>query len=90
METLPSTTLKWLTRYNRDLRDGGNLLLLAGVGRHVFDLIDHTGIMDAIGRDNIFPAQPVLTASIDAAMARGRAWLEHNRDNHEHGHEAIG
>ena len=32
METLPSTTLKWLARYNQELKGSGNLLLLAGVG----------------------------------------------------------
>jgi SulP family sulfate permease len=76
IETLPSTTLKWLARYNHELKESGNLLLLAGVGHHVFDLLDHTGIIDAIGRANIFPAQPVMTASMEAAMERADAWLE--------------
>ena len=79
METLPSTTLKWLVRYNRELRDSGNRLLLAGVGHHVFDLLGHTGVIDAIGGENIFPAQPVMTASMDAAMEHGKAWLEQNQ-----------
>ena len=76
MEALPSTTLKWLARYNQELKGSGNLLLLAGVGRHVFDLLDHTGVIDAIGKDNIFPAQPVMMASMEAAMERANAWLE--------------
>jgi SulP family sulfate permease len=75
MESLPSTTLKWLARYSRELRADGNLLLLAGVGSHVFELLAHTGIVDAIGKDNIFPARHVMTASIEEAVARGEAWL---------------
>ena len=43
IETLPSTTLKWLANYNRELKDSGNLLLLAGVGHHVVDLLDREG-----------------------------------------------
>jgi len=65
METLPSTTLKWLIGYSRELRESGNLLLLAGVGPHVFDLLAHTGIIDAIGKENIFPARRVMMASED-------------------------
>ncbi len=80
METLPGTTLKWLIGYNRDLREGSNLLLLAGVGSQVFDLLAHTGIIDAIGKDNIFPSQRVMTASIDEAVARTQVWIEENSD----------
>jgi SulP family sulfate permease len=76
IETLPSTTLKWLTRYNRELRQSGNLLLLAGVGPHVFELLAHTGIIDAIGKENIFRARRVITASIDEATARAQGWIE--------------
>ena len=79
IETVPSTTLKWLARYNHELKDSGNLLLLAGVGHHVFDLLEHTGVIDAIGRENIFPAQQVMTASMAAAMVHGQSWLEQNR-----------
>ncbi|MGD9206384.1 MAG: SulP family inorganic anion transporter [Desulfobacterales bacterium] len=78
METLPSTTLKWLARYNLELRQSGNLLLLAGVGSHVFELLAHTGIIDAIGKENIFRAQRVITASIDEAVTRAQDWLEQN------------
>jgi SulP family sulfate permease len=87
IETLPSTTLKWLARYNQELNDSGNLLLLAGVGHHVFDLLDHTGIIDAIGRKNIFPAQPVMTASMEAAIERANAWLGLNHGDRESGKE---
>lgn len=82
METLPSTTLKWLARYSRELRQSGNLLLLAGVGRHVFELLVHTGIIDAIGKENIFQAQRVMTASIDEAMMRAQDWLHKNSEDH--------
>jgi hypothetical protein len=69
------------------LNDSGNLLLLAGVGHHVFDLLDHTGIIDAIGRKNIFPAQPVMTASMEAAIERANAWLGLNHGDRESGKE---
>jgi len=76
-----------LARYNHELKESGNLLLLAGVGHHVFDLLDHTGIIDAIGRANIFPAQPVMTASMEAAIARADAWLGLSHGDRENGKE---
>ena len=82
METLPSTTLKWLARYNLELRQSGNLLLLAGVGSHVFELLAHTGIIDAIGKENIFRARRVITASIDEAVTRAQDWLKQDSGDH--------
>ncbi|MGD9330309.1 MAG: STAS domain-containing protein, partial [Desulfobacterales bacterium] len=78
MESLPSTTLKWLAHYSREMRKDGNLLLLAGVGRHVSDLLSHTGIIDTIGKENIFPARRVLLASINDAVARAQEWIDQN------------
>ena len=75
MESLPSTTLKWLNQYNRELQEGGNLLLLAGVDPQVLNLLEHTGIIDAIGKDNIFPARHVMTRSIEEAVTRAQEWL---------------
>ncbi len=78
IETLPSTTLKSIARYSRELRKDGNLLLLAGVRPHVFKILEHTGVIDEIGKENIFPARRVLTAPLNEAVARAQAWLDQN------------
>ena len=79
IETLPSTTLKSIVRYSRELREDGNLLLLAGVRPRIFELLDRTGIIDAIGKENIFPAQRVIMAPLNEAMARAQEWLAQNK-----------
>ena len=76
IETLPSTTLKWLARYAKELRENGNLLLVAGVVPHVFELLERTEILNALGKENVFPAHRVVSASIEAAMDRGQSWLQ--------------
>jgi SulP family sulfate permease len=76
IETLPSTTLKWLARYAKELRENGNLLLVAGVVPHVFDLLERTEILNELGKENVFPAHRVVSESIEAAMDRGQSWLK--------------
>ena len=76
IETLPSTTLKWLARYAKELRENGNLLLLAGVAPHVLEILERTEILETLGKENVFPAHRAVLESIDAAMDRGQSWLK--------------
>ena len=57
------------------MQAGGNLLLLAGVQPVVKDELERTGLIDIVGRENVFEAQPGLGASLDAALAAAQAWL---------------
>ena len=66
-EHIGSTAVKWLERYNNDLREGGNLLMLAGVQSNLIEELDKVGLSDAIGRENIFEAQTGLGAAEDKA-----------------------
>ena len=75
IETLPSTTLKWLARYAKELRETGNLLLVAGVEPHVFELLERTEIINALGKENVFPAHRAVFDSMEAAMDRAQSWL---------------
>jgi SulP family sulfate permease len=75
IETLPSTTLKWLVRYAKELRETGNLLLVAGVEPHVFELLERTEIINALGKENVFPAHRAMFESMEAAMDRAQSWL---------------
>jgi SulP family sulfate permease len=70
-----STGLKWLEKYAQSLQAGGNLLLLAGVSEGLVDLLEHTKVIDVIGRENVFAAQPGLGASLDAAQDAAQKWL---------------
>jgi hypothetical protein len=39
------------------------------------DLLEHTKVIDVIGRENIFTAQAGLGASLDAAQEAAEKWL---------------
>jgi SulP family sulfate permease len=70
-----STGLKWLSKYTEKLHAGGNQLMLAGISPGVMKLLEHTGVVDVIGRENVFTAQPGFGASLDAAQAAAQQWL---------------
>jgi SulP family sulfate permease len=70
-----STGLKWLSKYTKKLHAGGNQLMLAGISPGVMKLLEHTGIVDVVGRENVFTAQPGFGASLDAAQAAAQQWL---------------
>jgi len=74
-ESVSSTALKWLQRYATDLRQSGNLLMLAGVEPHVMQELAKAGLLDHIGRENVFAARPALEASLNEAFDAAEARL---------------
>ena len=70
-----STFLKWLEKYAQGLQADGNLLMLAGISPDLKTLLEHTGAIDIVGRENVFLAQPGLGASLDAAREAAEKWL---------------
>ncbi len=75
-EHASSTGLKWLIHFHEELKEDGNLLLLAGVRPNVMNLLKRTGIIDVIGDEKVFPAQPGIGASLDAALEFAENWLK--------------
>jgi SulP family sulfate permease len=80
LEHIGSTGLKSLQRYNKELRDDGNLLILAGVHPRFKEELEHTQILDEIGKDNVFEAQAGYGASLDAAQEAAQAWLASHKE----------
>ncbi|UCG23068.1 MAG: SulP family inorganic anion transporter, partial [Chloroflexota bacterium] len=74
-EHIGSTAVRWLERYSADLSEGGNLLMLAGVQPSLMEELQKAGVMDAIGRENVFEAQVGLGAAEDAALEAAEKWL---------------
>ena len=70
-----STGLKWLEKYAESLHADGNVLMLAGVSEGFVKVLEHTGAIDVVGRENVFPAQPGLGASLDDAQEAAEKWL---------------
>lgn len=50
--------------------------MLTGIGAHVRDQLEKTDLLELIGENNIFPAEPVYTAALMKAIAAASQWLE--------------
>jgi len=70
-----STFIAMLERYRQDVAAAGGRLMLAGVGPDLLGQLTRTGLLDALGENNVFVASLVLTASLDAAILAGNEWL---------------
>jgi SulP family sulfate permease len=75
LEEIHSTFLKQLSLFAHRAQEGGNRFMLEGVEPHVMTTLEKTGILDEIGRDNVFPVQPGLGAALDAAWEEAQTWL---------------
>jgi hypothetical protein len=54
--------------------------MLADVGPNVLKQLESTGVIDDLGKENVFEAQPVLGASIEEALAAAEAWIARRRE----------
>jgi SulP family sulfate permease len=79
-EHIGSTAIKWLEKYNDNLRKGGNLLMLAGLHPDLLKELEKTGLVEQIGAENIFEMKAGLGESEDAALEAAQRWLEKQAD----------
>jgi len=84
-EHIGSTAIRWLERYNADLRDGGNLLMLAGIAPELKEELTKAKVLEQIGEENIFEAQSGFGAAEDEALKAAQKWL----DNHPARQEMV-
>ncbi|MBD1322442.1 SulP family inorganic anion transporter [Gordonia hankookensis] len=74
---VPSSTLQKLLRAHADeLQAKGGRFMLAGVRPPLMKGIESAGLVDAIGRDNIFEATDRVFESVDDAYAEAKRWLD--------------
>jgi SulP family sulfate permease len=71
-----STMIGVLDRYARTLQGNGGRLMLAGVSDGVFQQIERTGLIQLIGRENVFKEQPQWGAAANEALETAQAWLD--------------
>ncbi|WP_033213756.1 SulP family inorganic anion transporter [Kitasatospora phosalacinea] len=74
-----SSMVKLLRRKNDELAARGGRLIVAGAQPSFARLAEHTGLAGALGPDGVVPADPVLGASLEEAVARGERWLAGER-----------
>lgn len=77
-----STFLKVLTRYAEQLRGQDSKLILAGVEPYALRQMERTGILQDIGRANIFPASEGIGEALLQAVESGEQWIASRREIH--------
>ena len=75
-EHIGSTAIRWLERYNTDLRESGNLLMLTGVAPQLKEELSKAKVLEQIGEGNVFEAQPGYGAAEDEALEAAQKWLD--------------
>jgi len=81
VEELHSTFLKQLSLFAQKAKEGGNRFMLEGVEPDVMKILEKTGILAAIGQDNVFAVQPGIGAALDAAWEEAQSWLKAKSQN---------
>ncbi|MFI1524179.1 SulP family inorganic anion transporter [Kitasatospora cineracea] len=74
-----SSMVKLLRRKQDELGARGGRLIVAGAQPSFVRLAGHTGLAGALGPDGVVPADPVLDAALEEAVARGERWLTGRR-----------
>lgn len=76
MPDIPSSAiLRLLERYNRQLRDAGGRLVLAGVQPELAKVMQHTGFLDQLGEDGIVESEPEIFGPVTKAEALATEWI---------------
>ncbi|MFN8482902.1 MAG: SulP family inorganic anion transporter [Anaerolineae bacterium] len=70
-----STFITVLQRYAETLRARGNRLMLVGVDQAMYDQLARTGVLNIVGKENVFFATPQLGGAMNQAVAAAHAWL---------------
>lgn len=70
--SLDPTILNVIEQFHHDLRQGNGYLLLCGVRPETYSLLQRYGLVDEIGRENIFPASTGVFTSAKAALRRAQ------------------
>lgn len=78
---LGSTFITVLQRYAKQLHARDSKLMLVGIDQAVYEQLAKTGVLDIIGKENVFFATPQLGAAMNQAAAAAYAWLGQTPQN---------
>jgi SulP family sulfate permease len=71
-----STFLQVMKRYAASLEAKRGKLILAGVSEHVYMQLEKTGLLDELGRKNVYRATRIMGDAALTALEDARTWLE--------------
>ena len=80
-DEIGSTFIGVIQRYHDELEKHNGRLMLAGVGKTVWNQLNRTGTVDLLGRENIFREEPQIGRAINKALKAADAWSD--SINHE-------
>ena len=78
-ENFGSTMITVLDRYNQVLQANGGKVMLAGISNGVMQQLERTGLLDRIGRENVFTVHKQWGVSAYEAYESAQAWLDEVR-----------
>jgi SulP family sulfate permease len=78
-ENFGSTMITVLDRYNQVLQTNGGKVMLAGISAGVMLQLERTGLLDRIGRENVFLVHRQWGVSAYEAYEAAQAWLDEVR-----------
>ncbi len=76
IDEIGSTFERVLVRYSDNLRANQGKLILAGVSKSVYIQLQNTGVLDQLGKENVYRATSILGDSALNAYQDALAWLE--------------
>lgn len=76
-----STFIRIIERYIRTLQANGCKLILAGINERVREQLEETDLLDLIGAESVFMAQPGFGVSVEKALEMAEAWM--NQENQD-------
>ncbi len=74
-----STFVRIVERYAQKLKASDCKLILAGADPHVIDQLEKTGILDVMGRENVYAATRRLGEATERAWVDAQRWIEQGR-----------
>ncbi|HET6443494.1 MAG TPA: SulP family inorganic anion transporter [candidate division Zixibacteria bacterium] len=74
-ETIDATTLEWYEKIVTKLKASGNLLMLSGIEKPVYDRLKQSEAFEMIGEENLFQSEKVIGASLDKALDAAEKWI---------------
>jgi sulfate permease, SulP family len=76
IDEIGSTFERVLVRYSDSLKANQGKLILAGVSKSVYIQLQNTGVLDQLGKENVYRATSILGDSALNAYQDALTWLE--------------
>jgi SulP family sulfate permease len=77
-EEVGSTFIRIIERYAKNLKAQSNILMLTGLNEHVLEQLEKTNLLELIGEENVFPAEPRFGAAVEKAIDAAEIWMKEN------------